>query len=132
MRISLQQIVARGLRLRCPNCGSKTLFKTWVRPNTTCSTCQFKLLRGGGSTLGGMIINYGITVFALLPIIPLLYSLDIISLKVAIIVAIAVALTAPALLYRLSWSLWLMCYYFFLPHELPANRTDAIPVSDDE
>lgn len=132
MRVSLYQISRRGLRLRCPNCGSKTLFKSWIKPHETCSHCGLKLLRGGGSTLGGMVINYGITVFLLLPIIPLLYSADLISLDAAIVIAIAVALIAPALLYPLSWSLWLMCYYLFLPHELLANRTDAIPVNDDE
>lgn len=132
MRISLYQILARGFRLRCPNCGSKSLFKTWIKPNATCSNCDLKLLRGGGSTLGGMVINYGITVFGLLPFMPLLYSADLISLQTAIIAAVAIALIAPTLLYRLSWSLWLMCYYAFLPHELPANRTEAIPVSDDE
>jgi hypothetical protein len=79
-----------------------------------------------------MVINYGITVFIFLPIIPLLYSADLVSLEMAIIAAVAVALIAPALLYPLSWSLWLMSYYCFLPHELPANRTDAIPVNDDE
>ena len=53
MRISLYQILARGFRLRCPNCGSKSLFKTWIKSNATCSNCDLKLLRGGESTLGG-------------------------------------------------------------------------------
>ena len=79
-----------------------------------------------------MVVNCGITVFGLLPFMPLLYSADLISLQTAIIAAVAIALITPTLLYRLPWSLWLMCYYAFLPHELPANRTEAIPVSDDE
>lgn len=43
---------------------------------------------------------------------------------------IASAVVIPVLLYRRSWSWWLMAYFYFLPHKLPNNQ-DA-PRDDEE
>jgi hypothetical protein len=34
------------------------------------------------------------------------------------------ALVIPALLYRRSWSWWLMVYFYFLPQKLPNNHDE--------
>ncbi|HCR37455.1 MAG TPA: DUF983 domain-containing protein [Opitutae bacterium] len=131
-RVSLGQIASRGLRMRCPNCGAKTLFQGWFKLNEHCKECSLNLVRASGFTLGAMVINYGIIVFGMLPLILVAYWLKWISTNAALIAAGVLAVGIPAALYPLSWSLWLMVYYLALPHELPNNRTDAIPVSDHE
>ncbi len=80
------------------------------------------LQRGSGWWLGPLVINYGMVVFFL--VLPLLAAglLSWIPLLWGIWGAVGAGLVAPFFLYRYSWSLWLMSYYFFLPEELPANN----------
>lgn len=69
-----------------------------------------------------MTLNYGVTVVLYLVPLLLLYVFGVISGLVAIIAAGVGAILVPVFLYRPSRSWWLMNYYFFLPHHLPANR----------
>lgn len=82
------------------------------------------LQRSSGWWLGPLVINYGLIVFIL--VLPLLAAgfMGWLSLKWAIGLAVFSGLVVPFLLYRWSWSLWLMIYYVLLPHELPANNSN--------
>lgn len=125
MTVSRVQIVSRGLRNCCPNCGSHTLFKsgTLFQLNKTCPTCRFQFERDNdeGFFLGSMSLNYGVTLVCFLLPVLLLWYFKVIGDPLAIGLAIVGALGFPALFYRSSRSWWLMNYYFFLPHHLPAN-----------
>jgi len=69
-----------------------------------------------------MSLNYGITlIFILTPVAVLWYN-NVLSDRVASMLALVGAVLFPALFYRSSRSWWLMSYYFFLPQHLPANR----------
>jgi len=125
MKISRAQIVYRGLTNRCPNCGARTLFKdgTLFKINPECPACHFEIERGGdeGFFLGSMSLNYGVTLVGfLLPIMLLAYR-KVIGVTAAIFLAGIGAILVPALFYRASRSWWLMNYYLFFPHHLPAN-----------
>ena len=41
MTVSRLQVVSRGLRNRCPNCGGATLFRkgAWFQLNKSCPSC---------------------------------------------------------------------------------------------
>ena len=124
-KVTRLQIVTRGLTNRCPNCGGRTLFRpdARFRLNPECPACGFALERGNdeGFFLGSMSLNYGVTlVVYLLPLALLAYH-RVLSLQVAAVLAGLGAVGVPVLLYRPSRSWWLMNYYFFLPHQLPAN-----------
>lgn len=82
------------------------------------------LERGDGYYLGPLCINYGIIAFFFVSPILLLGFLEWIPLKAALAVALIGALLLPILVYRYSWSLWLMVYYLFLSDELHANREE--------
>lgn len=125
MKVTRVQIVARGLTNRCPNCGSRTLFKrgTLFQVNKTCPSCGFLIERDNdeGFFLGSLSLNYGVTLVGfLLPVMLLAYN-DVISTTTATVLAVIGALGVPVLFYRSSRSWWLMNYYLFLPHHLPAN-----------
>lgn len=125
MKVSRAQIVVRGLTNRCPNCGERTLFKpgTFFQVNKECPSCGFKIERGNdeGFFLGSMSLNYGVTLVCfLLPVMLLAYK-NVIGVTPAIVLAGIGALVFPAIFYRSSRSWWLMNYYFFFPHHLPAN-----------
>jgi hypothetical protein len=129
--VSKQTILQRGVRNCCPNCGSKTLFAKGLRMNRSCPVCGMVFERGEGFFLGSMSLNYGVTTFLLLPPILLLALTGVISPGVGVFLGISGAIVFPVFFYRSSRSLWLMAYFYFLPHELPANRIDASPHEDE-
>ncbi len=87
--------------------------------------------RGEGFFLGSMSLNYIVTLFLyLLPILILFFS-GVLSFHVAAAFGITGAIACPILFYRASRSWWLMAYFYFLPHELPANRQDVPPYEDE-
>ena len=125
MNVTRTQIVVRGLANRCPNCGARTLFKpgTWFRLNSQCSACGFEFERSNdeGFYLGSMSLNYGVTLVCYLTPVALLAFFKVIGVTTAIVLAVVGAVLFPMLFYRTSRSWWLMNYYFFFPHHLPAN-----------
>lgn len=127
------QIVARGLTNRCPNCGGRTLFQagTLFQVNRSCPRCGLDIERDEGSFLGSMSLNYGVTLVCYLAPIALLAYEGVIGTTLAAILAVVGAFAVPALLYRSSRSWWLMNYYFFLPHHLPANRPAGADRGDE-
>lgn len=123
MPVTRRQIIARGLAGHCPNCGGQTLFPPGVHfgINEQCPNCGLKLNRGEGFFLGPLVINYTVTVVGLIIPVILLSVHGVISSAAAIALAGSVAVAIPLLLYRRTWSWWLMTYFYFLPQKLPAN-----------
>ena len=131
MSVTRSQVVARGLRNRCPNCGRCGLFERAFEIRRECSECRMSFERGEGFFLGSMSINYGITVFCFLLPVLALYLTGVFSGLVTCIVAGVGAIAFPILFYRSSRSWWLMAFYFFLIHHLPANRRE-LEADEDE
>src|SRR5882724_2733092 len=106
MPVTRRQIIRRGLSGHCPNCGGHTLFPPGAHftIHERCANCGLKFNRGEGFFLGPFVINGTMT---------------------AIIAAGTGAFVLPLLLYRRSWSWWLLAYFFFLPQKLPQNH-DAL------
>jgi DNA-directed RNA polymerase subunit RPC12/RpoP len=123
MHVTRGQIIARGLTHCCPNCGAKKLFKegTLFELNRECPDCGLKIERDEGFFLGSMSLNYGVTLVGFLVPVLILYLTGVFSGLVASIVAGIGAIGVPMLFYRSSRSWWLMSYYLFLTHHLPAN-----------
>lgn len=133
MKVGRRQIIARGLTNRCPNCGGHTLFKEGAlfQVNAECPRCGLKIEKDEGFFLGSMSLNYGATVvFFLMPVLLLAFK-GVIGPVAAMVLAGAGATLVPVLLYRPSRSWWLMNYYLFVPHHLPANRPDTGPGGDE-
>ena len=122
MKVTQGQIIARGFSNRCPNCGQRTLFPPRsFRVNRRCPSCGTGFDRGEGFFLGPFILNYTICVFCLVLPSLLLGNAGVIPWSVALVLAAFGCLVLPALLYRSTWSWWLMLYFYFLPRQLPAN-----------
>jgi uncharacterized protein (DUF983 family) len=135
MNVSRAQIVVRGLTNRCPNCGARTLFKpdTLFKLNQRCAACGFEFERANdeGFFLGSMSLNYGVTLVGFLVPVLLLWYFKIIGDTTAIVLAVVGAFGFPMLFYRSSRSWWLMNYYLFFPHHLPANGGKGRAGEDD-
>ena len=125
MQVSRVQIIARGLTNRCTNCGGRTLFVpgSLFKVNQECAACGFIIERANveGFFLGSMSLNYGMTILLYLIPVMLLAYFKVIGVTPAIVLAGIGAIGFPVLFYRSSRSWWLMNYYLFFPHHLPAN-----------
>lgn len=128
LKVTRWEIVRRGLLVRCPNCGSSNaLFLKQLTMNKACPKCGLSFDRGVGFFLGSMSINYTATlVLGMLPVV-LLWYFNVLSGKVAVILILSLVVLFPVLFYRMSRSLWLLAYFYFLPQELPANGGTGKP-----
>jgi uncharacterized protein (DUF983 family) len=122
--VTRRQLLMRGLRCQCPNCGQAKLFETRLHIHRYCPKCGMRIERSDGYYLGPACINYGIAVFTFVLPILLLGFIGFIAIKLALVIALTGALILPVLLYRFSWSCWLMIYYICLAQELHANRPE--------
>lgn len=123
MKVTRIDVIRNGVLCRCPNCGQRTLFQPgrWFKVNGVCPGCGLKIEKGDGAFLGPFVINYGITAFGIIIPVIVLYATGKLGATATLAIALVAGLGAPLLLYRLSWGLWLMLYYLFLPDNLPAN-----------
>ena len=124
LQVGPREIVGRGLRCTCPNCGSAKLFKSLLRIHHRCPSCGMTLERGDGYYLGPLCIHYGTVAFGFVTPLLILGFAGLIPLKLALASSLAGGLILPVFLYRYAWSWWLMVYYLCLPGELHANRSD--------
>lgn len=133
MNVTPRQILARGLRNQCPNCGGRTLFTPGraFALNTACPDCGLRFEREEGFYLGAMALNYGVTCLGLLVPVAALWYFGVLGGRAAALLAGGLAVAGPIALYRSSRSWQLMVYYFFLPQHLPANRR-ALQGHEDE
>ena len=98
IRPPLGPVLLNALRLRCPNCRKGPVFRGW--PNRVlprCPVCGLSYFRESGYYLGGMILTYVFTAFAL-----------IITFLITLIVPIPLRLSQGAL-----FALW-VCYALLL------------------
>ena len=132
MSVTKQQIIARGLANQCPNCGGASLFPPKsFRINRRCPGCGVGLDRGAGFFLGPWVLNYTIVVFGIVLPTLVLGVRGWLPWPATLAIAAAGCLVVPALLYRSTWSWWLMLYFYFLPGSLPANGGTAGQADED-
>jgi uncharacterized protein (DUF983 family) len=122
-RVTRAQILSRGFHNRCPNCGHHSLFRPHsLRVHERCPDCGLLLDPGEGFWLGPLVLNYTLTVVLFVVPLIVLGVRGVVPLTLAIVLAVLIGgIGLPLLLYRPSWSWWLMLWFFFLPERLPAN-----------
>ena len=132
-RVRHRDLIRRGLRCQCPNCGQAKLFSSGLRIHRHCPACGMTLERSDGYFLGPLCINYGLVAIGFVAPVLLCGFIGLIPVELALTAGLGGALLFPLLLYRCCWSWWLMLYYSCLPNELHANRAeDCDDVSFDE
>jgi uncharacterized protein (DUF983 family) len=122
-RVSVIQVIWRGLRARCPNCGSPTLFSHWWKMHDRCAVCGLRFERDEGFFLGAMTVNYAFTGLLLIPVI-LAAILHYLSLAIATALAAVIAIFFPVVFYPAAKTLWLMTWYAVFTNDLPANQPE--------
>jgi len=106
-RPSLETLIRRALRLRCPRCGQGELFTGWFSMPERCSECRLKYERAPGYFLGATYINYGLTSVSLTASYFVLhFGLDLSNRQLAGPLA-GFCVVVPLLLFRYARALWL-------------------------
>ena len=116
--------IRRALRLRCPECGGRGLFRSWLMLRSRCQHCQLKLDRGRpdhfvGAYLVNLIIAellfaaiLGIWLVAVWPDVPW----DKIQ-----VVAVLAMIASPLVTYPFTRTVWLAADLIFDPTK-PSDR----------
>ena len=122
------RLLVRGLCLRCPRCGARSLFRTWFTMHERCAVCHLRFEREQGYFLGAIYINYGVTVvLALIGSFALEYWSRP-SLTQQLVLWIGFGSLFPVVFFRHSRGLWLAFDYIFDPveDERPGNSDDQL------
>ena len=111
------RLLVRGLCLRCPRCGARSLCRTWFTMHERCFACQLRFEREQGYFLGAMYINYGVTV-----VLALIGSFTLewwtaVSLAQQLLLWIGFCSLFPVVFFRHSRGLWLGLDHIFDPVE---------------
>jgi uncharacterized protein (DUF983 family) len=113
-------LIGRGLRLRCPRCGERTLFRGPFSMYPDCVRCHLRFEREHGYFIGAIYINYGVTAVIMITGFLLLDHVATPSLAVQLTLWGAFSLGFPLLFFRYARSLWLSLDYLFNPED-PAS-----------
>ena len=98
----------RGATGSCPACGFRRIFKTGMRLQLKCPSCEISFDRSPGHWVGAVGINTIISMFALLVTIVLSTLLLWPDLKVLpmLLPALIVGFVSPVVFYPISQTLW--------------------------
>ena len=118
-RPSFLRVTGRALRLRCPRCGSRRIFRTWFRLASECPTCGLALERGESEDhwFGAVAVN--------------LVAAELLGIGVIVVWIVAswpdvpwtavqyagplIMIALPILFYPFSRALWLAWDVYFRP-----------------
>lgn len=106
-RPTLDTLIGRALRLRCPRCGQGQLFLGWIRMSERCSECHLKYERAPGYFLGSTYINYGLTAIFLMAAYFILHFGFGFSNRQLAWPLLAFCVAFPLITFRYARALWL-------------------------
>lgn len=125
-RLHKTQLLARGLRRRCPQCGAGHLFRRWTHMAEHCPGCGMRFEREEGFFLGAYFFNITITQIALMTYLGVAFAFTLPDPPIPAILggALAVAVVVPFLCYPMSRTLWAAVHMAMSPLD-PAEQADA-------
>lgn len=113
------RVMARGLTLRCANCGGGGLLASWFHLEHHCPHCGLQLERGEGEDyfLGGMMFNIVLSelVYAAIMIAWMMITWPNVPWDLLEYVGIPFMVIAPVLFYPVSKTVWLAFDVLFRP-----------------
>jgi len=113
----LWKALVTALRLGCPRCGHRTLFRGWFTMNERCAVCDLKFEREPGYFIGAIYVNYTLTVLPMVGGFLLLDAFTDISVGVQLGLSCAIGIAFPLIFYRYSRSLWMAIDHLVNPQE---------------
>jgi uncharacterized protein (DUF983 family) len=102
---------ARALRLACPRCGARALFRRWARLAARCPGCGLVLRRESGAQTGSMYVSAAVTELFAVLVIAALWFLWPWGVASGLAVGIPVVLGFSYAFLPWSMALWVAAEY---------------------
>jgi len=116
--------ITRALTLRCPECGGRGLFRTWLRLQARCPHCKLKLDRGRPDHfVGAYLVNLILAelLFAAILGVWLVSVWPAVPWDAVQTVAVLAMIASPLVTYPFTRTVWLAADLIFDPIK-PADR----------
>ncbi len=115
-------MLRRGMRRRCPRCGSGGLFRTWWSIRDRCPRCGLRFVREEGYFTGVYLVNFGV-VLAVLFVVVMAYAVYLAenpgtSVVPALVVGSAIAVVLPLVFYPFARTIWIALDLAMTPMDL--------------
>ena len=124
-------LIGRSLTRRCPYCGARGVFRSYLSYREHCPSCGARIEREEGYFVGAYAVNIVGTLFLGLAIVVLAIILTDLSVVQMQVFGVAVAIALPLLGYPLGMALWVALDLFLDRPEntnwAEANRPDLVP-----
>jgi uncharacterized protein (DUF983 family) len=104
-----------GLRLKCPRCGTGSLYAKPFKMLANCPDCGLKFEREQGYFVGAIYINYSATVAIAVPGFFFLDSFVGLTINQQLLLWVPFAVIFPLIFFHHSRSLWLVLDHYFNP-----------------
>jgi uncharacterized protein (DUF983 family) len=118
------RVLVRGLRKRCPRCGSRDVWLTWFKAKPLCPVCSLRFESEEGGFLGAMVLNYSFaTGFWLIVLaVTLVFTVPFIPVAQLTIASVMILGGLPIWFYPRSKMLW-AAVEFLTARSEPGYRT---------
>jgi uncharacterized protein (DUF983 family) len=114
---SLSNALATALKLRCPRCGERTLFRGPFTMNRECDVCHLVFEREPGYFVGAIYINYAATVGVAVVGFLILDACTTVSVTTQIVLWCIFGVAFPLFFFRYSKSIWLAFDHLINPED---------------
>jgi uncharacterized protein (DUF983 family) len=117
-------VLLRGLRKRCPRCGERRVFRSWLHLIERCPHCALTFEREQGGFLGAMTLNFlaAVVVWVLMLVVVLFVTVPDVPVAPLLIASTVVLVVVPLWFYPRSKTLW-AAIEFLVARSDPNYRT---------
>lgn len=101
-------VLLRGLRKRCPRCGERRVFRSWLQLIERCPSCDLRFEREQGGFLGAMTINFlvAMVVWVAMLVVVLVFTVPDVPVAPLLIASVLVLVAMPLWFYPRSKTFW--------------------------
>jgi Uncharacterized protein conserved in bacteria len=101
-------VLIRGLRKRCPRCGERDIFRSWLHLIERCPNCFLRFEREQGGFLGAMTINFAVAVvvWVAMFVVVLVFTVPDVPVTPLLISSVVVLVLMPLWFYPRSKTFW--------------------------
>lgn len=117
--VGLGTLIGRGIRRKCPNCGSGGIFDGWFKLKERCPTCSYPFEREEGYWVSAIIVNTAVIegLFLVVFLVTVLATAPEIEWLPLLVIAIVMNLVFPIFFYPMSKTVWMGIDLYFHPLE---------------
>jgi uncharacterized protein (DUF983 family) len=114
---SVRKALTAALKLCCPRCGERTLFRGAFAMNDECAQCHLVFEREPGYFVGAIYINYAVTAVVTIGGFLILDAYTAVPMAAQLAMWSLFGIAFPLFFFRYSKSLWLAFDQFINPEE---------------